>query len=386
MVRFLKLLPLLALVAACGTVQDLQDGKIPVIAITDLYFPGQDTGDNFDILTPFAQPNIDLKAVVFDVTQHFRVLQEDNGILRDPGFIPVTQLNYLFDKDVPCGCSPFEPLEYPEDPKTDVPEFQQKGIELLIQVLESSPKPVHIVSTGSLRPLAVAFNRRPELLCSDKVAAVHVCAGASSDDFLEWNIALDTLAAARVLRSGMRMDIYPCATSEGPFDKGVNNSFWALDDLDWILSMPDERLRNYLVYNMLMVSDRPDYLGYLEAPLPEKDIEALKALRKDHFYGSGGRHYVWETAVWQQVADIVLVEHRDGSHELVPSSQVANSDLVTPEQMWPVTLDVKDNGLFTFERVNGDSPVRMYFRAEPWKQEKWLCEALPKWYKSFRSR
>lgn len=375
------LLTLLLAAVSCGNPSQ-KDGRVPVIVISDLYFPGQDIGDNVDLLTPYALDQIDLKAIVMDITRSH--LKED-GILRDPGFIPVRQLNYLFGKEVPCAAAPYDSLSSPEDLKDDAPAFQQKGIELLISTIEKSDRPVHIVSTGSLRPLAIALNRRPDLLLSDKVAAVHVAAGSSSEYFLEWNIALDTLAAARVLRSGMKIILYPCATENGPFDKGVNNAFWALWDLDWILDMPDVRLRNYLVYNILRKSDRPDFLSYLEDPLPESDAAALRAFRSDRFYGSGGRHYVWETAVWMQVASLVLVE-REGVGRIVPEGEVRDDDLVCPEQLWPVSLEVADNGLFRFERSDEDSSVRMYFRMEPWKQEKLLNEAFPAWYGSFRSK
>ena len=375
-IAFLTLL----LTAACGN-PSRGVGKVPVILISDLYYPAQDIGDNVDLLTPYALDQIDLKAIVMDITRSH--LKED-GIRRDPGFIPVMQLNYIFGKDIPCAAAPYDPLSCPEDRKDDAPAFQQKGIDLLISTIETSDMPVHIVSTGSLRPLAIAFNRRPDLLLSEKVAAVHISAGSSSEEFLEWNIALDTLAAARVLRSGMKIVLYPCATAAGPFDKGVNNSFWALWDLDWILDMPDGRMRNYLVYNIIRKTDRPDFLSYLEDALPEPDAAALRSFRSDRFYGSGGRHYVWETAVWMQLASLVLVE-REGHRRIVPENEVLNNDRVCIEQLWPVTLNVADNGLFSFERSEEESSVRLYFRAEPWKQEKLLNEALPLWYKSFRS-
>ena len=50
------------------------DGKVPVIVITDLYFPGQDIGDNFDLVTPFSLPQVDLKAIILDVTDDKRHL------------------------------------------------------------------------------------------------------------------------------------------------------------------------------------------------------------------------------------------------------------------------------------------------------------------------
>lgn len=374
------LLLLLLAVFSCGKAPKAPC-PVPVIVISDLYYPAQDVGDNVDLLTPYALEQIDLKAVIFDIT---RSHMNEDGIRRDPGFIPVRQLNYLFGKDVPCAAAPYDSLSSPEDRKEDAPAFQQKGIELLLNTIEAADKPVHIVSTGSLRPLAIALNRRPDLMLSDKVAAVHISAGSSSEHFMEWNIALDTLAAARVLRSGMRIILYPCATGNGPFDKGVNNSFWALWNLDWILDMPDGRMRNYLAYNILRKSDRPDFLSYLEGPLPESDAAVLSSFRSDRFYGSGGAHYVWETAVWLNLASLVLVE-RDGCGLIVPQNEVLANDLVSPDQLWPVKLNVADNGLFSFERCDGDSSVLLYFRAEPWKQEMLLNQAFPKWYSSFRS-
>ena len=121
------LLTLLLAAVSCGN-PSRNDDRVPVIVISDLYFPGQDIGDNVDLLTPYALEKIDLKAVVMDITRSH--LKED-GILRDPGFISVRQLNYLFGKDVPCAAAPYDSLSSPEDRKEDAPAFQQKGIELL---------------------------------------------------------------------------------------------------------------------------------------------------------------------------------------------------------------------------------------------------------------
>ena len=131
----------LLLISACG--RPSRDGdKVPVILISDLYYPAQDIGDNVDLLTPYSLDQIDLKAIVMDITRSH--LKED-GILRDPGFIPVRQLNYLFGKDVPCAAAPYDSLSSPEDRKEDAPTFQQKGIELLLHTIEEADKPVHIV-------------------------------------------------------------------------------------------------------------------------------------------------------------------------------------------------------------------------------------------------
>ena len=106
---------LCAVLFSSCSVRTYDGDKVPVVIITDLYTPAQDPDDNFDILIPFALENIDVKAVVFDVTEEYRKLGESNGIRREPGYISVTQLNYLFDTDVPCGCAPFTRLESEDD-------------------------------------------------------------------------------------------------------------------------------------------------------------------------------------------------------------------------------------------------------------------------------
>ena len=91
--------------------------KVPLIDVTDLYHPPQDPGDNLDLIAAYALPEVDLRAVVLDCTAAFRKpvadfagLPPDPSGPRDPGFIPVTQLNYIFNRAVPCAAGPFETM------------------------------------------------------------------------------------------------------------------------------------------------------------------------------------------------------------------------------------------------------------------------------------
>ena len=104
----------------------------------------------------------------------------------------------------------------PGRPDDGYPPFQQQGIELLLRVLRESPVPVDIVSFGSARPVAVAFNRDPDLL-REKVREIYLCEGSAPAGYLEWNVYLDPHAFVRMLRSGLNITIYPCATEQGPF-------------------------------------------------------------------------------------------------------------------------------------------------------------------------
>ena len=49
-----------------------QNKKIPVVVITDLYHPYQDPGDNMDLIMGFGLPDVELKAVLLDITDAFR--------------------------------------------------------------------------------------------------------------------------------------------------------------------------------------------------------------------------------------------------------------------------------------------------------------------------
>ena len=125
-------------------------------------------------------------AVILDTTDRYRqakahhpdpAYRDPNG-LRYLGFIPVLQLNYLFNRDVPCAVGPFQAMRSPEDRMLDLPRFQQLGVELLLRTLRESTVPVDLLSFGSARALAVAFNRDPELL-RKKVRRIHLSAGTS---------------------------------------------------------------------------------------------------------------------------------------------------------------------------------------------------------------
>ena len=295
--------------------------KVPVIDCTDLYHPHQDVGDNFDIVAAYALPQIDLRAIVLDITQGFRDAHgnhpdptfRDPVGPRDPGFIPVAQLNYIFGRNVPCGCSPFTAMKSPTDQMLDAPGFQQAGVELMLSTLEAAETPVDVLSFGSARTIAVAYNRRPELLRA-KVRRIHLCAGASSTEYLEWNVVLDVHAHVRVLRSDLPVAIYPCATKDGPFAYGPNNCFWKLPDLKFLTRMPP-KLQAYMAYAFARMT-RSDFLRMLDEPPPEDVLREI----------CGRSHNVWETAVWAQVADLRLVRRADGRHRLVPAEEVLPTD------------------------------------------------------------
>jgi hypothetical protein len=353
--------------------------RVPVIDVTDLYHPHQDIGDNVDLIAAYALPEIDLQAVILDVTAKFRraittgasgkVIDKDGP--RDPGVIPVLQLNYLFDRNVPCGIGPFEPLRAPGGTLLDAPEFQQTGVRLLLDTLRASREKVHIVSFGSARPITAAFNREPRLMRA-KTARIHLCAGSTTPRYTEWNVELDPHAMVRLLRSDLPVALYPCASNKGPFGMDSNNAYWKLPDLGFVKRM-DARLQRYLCYAFER-SMRADFLEALDHDWPAGTIERIAARP----------HHVWETAVWIQASSRRLVHRAGLGYRILPASEVQPGDRVLPNELKPCRIEVRDNGLFTWEWSTRATNFWMYDRGDFEENARALREALPALYESFR--
>lgn len=65
--------------------------------------------------------------------------------------------------------------------------------------------------------------------------------------YLEWNVMLDPHAIVCLLNSGLPIAIYPCATDKDPFAYGRHNTFWKLNNLEFIRHMTPG-LRRYLCF------------------------------------------------------------------------------------------------------------------------------------------
>jgi hypothetical protein len=346
--------------------------RIPVVDITDLYHPYQDADDNLDLLLAYGLPEVELLGVVLDCHQPFREpvapVESEPGLWadptgpRDPGFIPVMQLNYIFDRSVPCATGPFVRMRAPDDPMWDAPAFQQQGIELLLQLLNESPEPVHIVAQGSGRPLAVAYNRAPELF-HRKVARLHLCMGATAPGFLEWNVALDVHAAVRLLRSDLPIALYPPATEKGPFEMGRHNCYWHLETLEWVNHL-HPKLKRYLdfVYSR---AQRMDFLRAMEQDFPA----GTNADR----YVQG--HHLWTTAMWMEVTGRRLAPTGE-AHSLLPPGEAPASTNFLPHALRPCELEVAAGGRFTLQLVEEGRHL-IYDRKDPAANARALNEAFP---------
>jgi len=362
--------------------------KIPVIVITDLYHPFQDPGDNLDLINGFALPEVDLKAVILDITDAFRKKIADHPTLwRDPrgpreaGIIPVEQLNYIFNRQVPYAVGPMSMMESETDKMLSLSSFEEKGINLLFNVLRESEKPVEVLSFGSARVLAVAYNRNP-VLVKEKIKKIHLSAGTATEDYKmgsdqganmipggEWNVALDVFAFTRLLRSDLPIDLYPCAGIDGGFIKDMNNTYWRLPDVSFIKDM-HPKLQRYIDY-AFTTELRYDFLKTLDEESPNLKFDEYP--QPFHF---------WETAIWMNVTQRELVLKEEGKFELKPKKDTKAGEKNVHYEMRPCKLEIREDGRFKFFYTD-KSNIRIYYREDPELNEKGLQYAVPELFRSY---
>ena len=221
-----------AVLSLCVTAAGAAENRVAVVYSTDLYHPHVDADDHVDLATVFALPELDVRAVLLDNGQWQR---------QKSGRTPVEQMLAMTGRRVPYAPG-LAPLKSPEDDGRAQPAEYQQAVELLLKVLRESGEPVHVITTGSVRDVAAAFNREPELLRA-KVAALYVNIGNSSLGGDEYNVALDRAAYRRLLQTGLPIYWYPC------FPKNVREStYWLMADFPATLKASPAPLRNYFIY------------------------------------------------------------------------------------------------------------------------------------------
>lgn len=368
-------------------------GKKQVIVITDCYHPYQDPGDNLDLIQGFANKEVNLLGIVLDITDAFRKDTADHPTLwkdprgpREAGIIPVEQLNYIFNRNVPFAVGPMSLMKSENDKMLDAPGFEQQGVELLLQLLRESSGSVEILSFGSARILAVAYNRDSALL-KQKIKQIHISAGTASKNHElgkdagansipggEWNVALDVFSFTRMLRSGLPIALYPCAGKDGGFIKDQNNTFYYLNDLSFLRDM-DPKLQRYIDYAFDMRLQH-DFLRNMEGPAP---YSAGKKIQFEKFS-------VWESAIWLEVLDYDIVKNTNG-YALKKRSAIKKEDKIAESGLRDCILtEIRNDGRFQFEYKNSPSNIKIYFRSDVEENEKALNEIIPALYKSYSTQ
>jgi hypothetical protein len=310
--------------------------KVPVIYCTDLFHPYDDPDDHFDIAVLYALEELDIRGIVLD-----------QGSKQDhkPGKIPVEQLNYLTGRDVSWRLGLSEPLKTPDDEALDEEEKYQGGVGLILDVLEKAEEPVTIITVGSLRDVAAAFNRWPDLF-RDHVSRLMLFIGEASAGTEEWNVGLDPNGFICIMNSGLPIWWIPCFDG-GNFKNKGNASFWRASQAE-LLKYSSDRVMNYFIYALLK-KDSPDHLAFLDASVDEQDKARVL---------SGVRN-LWCSAVFTAAAARTIIEEGEEWVAVPTASLPEDAHSCEVFRFVPVSLCVDDQARVVYRKT---PPSHQMFR------------------------
>jgi len=255
----------LAIAACCQAVGDAPTSSpVPIVYSTDLYHPHGDPDDHFDLMTLFALPEFDIRAIVIDMGERGK---------GHPGTLTLNQAMHITGRTVPYATGLLTNLETPQDKTTNQPDETQAGVHLICKALQEAERPVTVFVTGSLRDVAAAYNRKPDLFKA-KVARVYVNAGHSSGG-REWNVGLDPHAFVRILRSGLPIYWVPC------FGDAGYASLWKFKHADVLADAPPA-VQNFFIYALTKADpNRQDPIAALDAAPPQEVVDTLWAKERN---------------------------------------------------------------------------------------------------------
>jgi hypothetical protein len=236
MTRYLAL----ALLATGPALAGSQPRSVPIIYCSDLFHPHDDPDDHFDLATLFALPELDVRAIILD---------QGAKQLERPGNTAVRQLCAITKREVPYAIGLDEKLTSPADTGASRPTQFQAAVEFILRVLRESPAPVTIVQTGSLRDLAAAYNREPELM-RRQVARLYVNSGNAVGAQFEYNAQLDLVAYRQVMESDLPIYWCPCFAGNEVWSKGPHGAWWQFEQ-GALFDRLSPRLLSYFLYALL---------------------------------------------------------------------------------------------------------------------------------------
>ncbi|GHT20919.1 hypothetical protein FACS189430_00140 [Bacteroidia bacterium] len=315
---------------ACSVANGQKTKKIPIIFSSDLFQPPNDPDDHYDLATLFLMQEFDVKAFIFDVTNHYKQPEQ-------VGRVALEQMAAITGRPIPpYAVGLRQLLVSPDDKGKDQPAEFQGGVELILKSLRESNEKVVMFLTGSCIDFAAAYNREPELL-RKKVSAVYVSAGnGPSGKQDECNAVLDPNAYRCLLKSDLPIYWCPCipngryrqATKEDVLAKNDNtyNTCFIIPSQAECLKNASARLRNF--FNYALTASKEDHIAYLD-----RTPEAVTTVEK----------WIWSTPIFCYAAGRKIYAKQDGAN----ITYIACS----PQEAKKLGISNKEVKVFSFDPV-----------------------------------
>ena len=310
-----------------------QSKLVPVIYATDLFHPPGDPDDTVDLAILYSVPELDIRAIILD-----QGLQQR----REPGEIPVKQMTVLTGRQTPYATGLLNPLRYPQDAALNQFGTAQSGVNLILRTLRESDQRVVIITVGSVRDVAAAFNREPALF-EQKVDRIYVNAGNSGGGDFQWNPFLDPQAYLRLMQSNLPIYWAPSFDGRGSpelfiagrWEAGPHQTNWRFQQRE-IFDVLPHPLQNYFLYALgKKISSHEDPIAYLKKTHQEHGLKQTvwKSYRNMWstvtFLHAAGRQLYRKGDTWAALSAPVEGYDRSLVYEFVPSGINLDQDLRT---------------------------------------------------------
>lgn len=239
--------PAAGIVAACDPVD-----PTPVIYSTDINHPGGDPDDHIDLAVMHAL-GVNVRLLILDRHPHLNT---------GDGRPPAAQMAHITGHNWPTV----------DGIPDSLPTLNRAAPTAIVDTLKASTVPVTIVTVGSLRDVAAAYNTDRDLFRA-KVGRVVVFAGdATATTYTETNVWLDTYAFLTVMTSGVPIRWVPCFDG-GLWTAGTRSSWTQYAQADLFPADLDSRLQRFFSYRLRAVTSDP--IAWVDAPVEAADRTAL---------------------------------------------------------------------------------------------------------------
>lgn len=291
----------------------------PVIYVSDLFHPIEDGDDVYDLATMYAMPTIDLRGVVLE--QGYKQKQK-------PGSAEMNQMNSMTGKNIPYAIGLSDPLTSPTDTGSTQGVDFQAGVNLILSQLQKSQERVNLVTVASLRDIAAAYNRNPQLF-KDKVDRILIFAGEATIDYQEYNVGLDPNAFVAIMNSGLNIYWIPC------FDGGLwhndngNGSYWQVTKQKDLLDGIDPKLTQYFIYNLEGLTSEP--IQFINTPVDPTQQQNLFSKNRN----------LWCAVIFESLTGLYDRELFDFK---------------------PVNISVSSNAKISYNQPNSKPVMKFYIR------------------------
>ncbi len=261
---------------------------VPVIHVTDLHRPHNDPDDHWDLACVYAlayRGDIELKGIVIDYPPA-------NNPEWNPDLAAVAQMNRITGLAVPVAVGTPHPMKSRDDAQPYASAGDHQGIQMMLDILRTSDRPVVIHVIGNCRDIAVAGKKTPELFAT-KCAGIYLNAGTGApkkpaDARLEYNVTLDKFAYEATFDLPCPVYWMPCFETLDGADSSRASRFGTYYRFRQAEILPhlSRQVQNYFVYMFARRTDH-NWLRTLEGK-PDAAVVADQATRDRNMWCTAG--------------------------------------------------------------------------------------------------